>query len=271
MSNLTQSPYCDGLRRRRLLKAAGAGLVGWLVPNAASAQVWKQVEAIRQIAGTAAVVNDGLDMSLPLVAEDGSSVPVTIQTRSDAGMGRIVKLDLFAPKNPTAEIAAFEFTGGLEALKLSTRIRLSESQTVVALARTEDGRLWVTERAVRVTTSGCVAPAGSDPENEMKARVRLPKAWKSGTPAEVLTMISHPMVTGLAKDTAGNTQEQRIIESFQATLNGESLVSARYFRSMAANPYLKVDLVVHQPGELRFEWVENTGKTAEHTERVTIA
>src|SRR5690606_9588055 len=134
MSNLTQSPYCDGLRRRRLLKAAGAGLVGWLAPNAASAQVWKQVEAIRQIAGTAAVVNDGLDMSLPLVAEDGSSVPVTIQTRSDAGMGRIVKLDLFAPKNPTAEIAAFEFTGGLEALKLSTRIRLSESQTVVALA-----------------------------------------------------------------------------------------------------------------------------------------
>lgn len=241
-----------------------------LVPTLARAQAWQQVEAARKSVGNAPVTSDGLQLSLPLVAEDGSSVPLKVSAEG-IGASRITRLEIFAPNNPTPQIAAFELGAEIGRLNLSTRIRLSESQTVVAVAHADDGRVYVAERAVRVTTSGCIAPAQSDPAAEMKARVRLPKAWKPGKAEEVLTMISHPMVTGLTADASGNTPHTRIIGHFQATLDGRPVISATFFRSLAANPYLKFDMTPSQAGEMKFEWKEDTGRTAEITENVNLA
>lgn len=241
-----------------------------LAPTLARAQAWQQVEAVKKSVGNARVTSDGLQLTLPLVAEDGSSVPLKASAEG-MGTSRITRLEIFAPNNPTPQVAVFELSAEIGQLNLSTRIRLSESQTVVAVAHVDDGRIIVAERAVRVTTSGCIAPAQSDPAAEMKARVRLPKAWKPGTPNEILTMISHPMVTGLTADASGNTPSTRIIEHFQATLDGKPVISAKFFRSLAANPYLKFDMAPSQPGEMRFEWKEDTGRSAEVTETIGAA
>ncbi|NLC37074.1 MAG: hypothetical protein GX772_11645, partial [Alcaligenaceae bacterium] len=230
----------------------------------------RQVDAARNSVGNAALLDAGLQLTLPLVAEDGSSVPLTISSKPLNGT-RIKRLELFAPGNPTPEVAVFEFGPEIQTLNLATRIRLSESQTVIAVAHTEDGQALVAERPVRVTVSGCIAPAAPDPDSEMKARVRVPDAWAVGAPVEVLTMISHPMVTGLAEDAAGNTPAVRIIERFEATLNGQPLISARYFRSLAANPYLKFDLTPQQAGELALQWVEDTGRKVEHNAAIRLA
>ena len=258
-------------QRRRLLGALGVGLAAVTLPSlTVAANVWRQVEAARDSVGQAQVVEDGLTLNLPLVAEDGSSVPLSISSDEIEGT-EINRLEIFAPGNPTAEVAAFEFGPGMKKINLATRIRLSESQTVVAIAHTGDGRAIITERAVRVTVSGCVAPAKSDPASEMNARVRVPKQWRSGSTAEVLTMISHPMITGLAADHTGQKPATRIIESFQASLNGRPVLKARYFRSLAANPYLKFEFAPAEGGELRFEWVEDTGKMVELSEKVSLA
>lgn len=260
-------------RRRRVLQLAGGGLLASLAPALVRAQApaWQQIDAIRHSIGDAPVLQQGLQLTLPLVAEDGSSVPLAVSSGPAAQAARITRLHIFAPNNPTPEVAAFEFGPEVENVNLATRIRLSESQTVVVVAHTADGKAYVEERPVRVTTSGCVAPAQSDPANEMRARVRLPKSWKAGTPAEVLTMISHPMITGLAQDTDGNTPPIRIIDRFQATLDGRPVVSATFFRSLAANPYLKFDVNPKQAGEMHFQWTENTGRTAEHAENLRAA
>ncbi len=252
--------------RRRLVLTAAASLL--LLPGLAAAQVWKQVEAAVKQVGSAPVLEQGLQLNLPLVAEDGSSVPLTVI--SDAsGAGRITRLAIFAPANPTPEVAVYEFGDAFDKLNLSTRIRLSESQTVIAVAHTADGKAIVAERAVRVTVSGCIAPAKSDPAAEMKARVRVPKKWdKNG--GEVLTMISHPMITGLVADDTGNTPAQRIVQSFTAKLDGTPVLKARFFRSLAANPYLKFDMAPTQSGILTFEWVEDTGRKVEVTETVNL-
>jgi|SRR5690554_5650800 len=263
-----QSNFHSIRTRRQFLAFTGIGMAALLAPSFAGAtSVWRQLAAARNSVGDAAVLEEGLQLTLPLVAEDGSSVPLSIKSNTPS---RITRLELFAPANPTPEVAVFEFGPEIQSVNLTTRIRLSESQTVIAVAHTEDGKAVVAERPVRVTVSGCVAPAKSDPSAEMKARVRTPKSWAAGTSAEVLTMISHPMVTGLAEDASGSTPPTRIIEKFEATLNGQPVLQARYFRSLAANPYLKFEVAPRHEGELQFRWIEDTGRSVEHTEPVVL-
>lgn len=269
LSYPTQDPV-SSIERRRVLRLAGAPLLAGLIPAVSRAQSWQEIEEIRKSVEGASISNEGLQLTLPLVAEDGSSVPLGV---SAAGMGsvRFERLELFAPRNPTPRIAVFELAPEVGQLNLTTRIRLSESQTVVAVAHADDGRAYVAERAVRVTTSGCIAPARSDPAAEMKARVRMPKLLKSGEPGEVLTMISHPMITGLNADASGQTPAMRIIERFEATLDGRPVITADFFRSLAANPYLKFDFFPSRAGEMRFRWKEDTGREAVLVESVRLA
>jgi len=263
---ILQSLIRHGGLRRMFIHSAVAGMAALLLPSFATAQTWQQVEVVRQAVGEAPVSGNSLQLTLPLVAEDGSSVPLTIKAPKAQGSERIVRVELFAPANPTPQVAVFEFGPQVDEVDLSTRIRLSESQTVVAVAHTAGGAVHVTERPVRVTTSGCIAPAQSDPSSEMQARVRVPDAVKPGTPAHVLTMISHPMTTGLQQDAQGNTPPTRIIEHFEATLDGRAVLTARFFRSLAANPYLKFAVSPNEAGELRVVWTEDTGRSVEHAE-----
>lgn len=239
-----------------------------LVPAAASATSWQKMPAVLNAIGDATVSPQGIELSLPLVAEDGSSVPLAVKA---AHGSRITRLSLFATGNPTPEVAVFEFGPEISTLNLSTRVRLSDSQTVVAVAHTEDGRVLLAQRDVRVTVSGCIAPGKPDAGNEMKTRVRIPDTWKPGSAEEIVTMITHPMTTGLAQDAAGNTPPQRIIDRFEITLDGRPLLSSTFFRSLAANPYLRVDVAPRQAGVLRFKWTEDTGKAVEETQALLLS
>ncbi|NYT83052.1 thiosulfate oxidation carrier complex protein SoxZ [Alcaligenaceae bacterium] len=244
--------------------AALAGTAATVIPWCAWAQEAHKLDAVRKKIGDRPVTGEGIKLELPLVAEDGSSVPLSIESALE-GQGRSIRsLDVYATRNPTPEVASYEFGEDAGLIKLATRIRLSESQSVVVVATTEDGRVVVAERAVRVTTSGCMAPTGQvDRAAEMQARVRLPKGWKPGTPGEFLTMINHPMDTGLATNASGDTPPLRIIDAFEATLGGRPLVKAKYYRSLAANPYLRFTASPPQGGDLRFAWFEDAGRNAE--------
>lgn len=259
---------CTSIKRRRLMQGVIAGMAALSAPQLTTAQTWQSIAAVRDQVGDAKLSDEILLVDLPLVAEDGSAVTLTIKSSPSLHQSSIRRLEIFAPGNPTPSVAEFEFGPEIGILNLTTRIRLSKSQTVIAVAHTDDGRVIVAERAVRVTTSGCIAPAQSDNASEMNARVRVPKNWKQGTTGEVLTMIIHPMTTGLARDTAGTTPPQRIIKTFKATLGDRQVVKATYHRSLSLNPYLRFDVTPTQGGDMRFEWTEDTGRVAVHTETV---
>ncbi|WP_158238540.1 thiosulfate oxidation carrier protein SoxY [Pollutimonas subterranea] len=259
------------ITRRRVMQCALAGVATLCLPQLATAQTWQGIAAIRDRVGDAQLSNETLLVTLPLVAEDGSAVPLTIKSSLNSNGPSIRRLAIFAPGNPTPQVAEFEFGLEIETLNLTTRIRLSESQTVIAVAHTDDGRVLIAERDVRVTTSGCIAPGQPDSANEMKARVRVPKTWKQGNTGEVLTMITHPMTTGLAADATGSTPPQRIIKTFNATLDHRPLIRATYHRSLSMNPYLRFDVTPRESGELRFKWTEDTGRVIEHKEKLALA
>lgn len=92
---------------------------------------------------------DRIRLDVPVVAEDGAVVPVTVESLIP-GTDRLV---LLAEKNPFPLVAAFNF-GPLAVPFVALRIKMNASADVVALARA-GGTYYLTRKAVRVVVGGC--------------------------------------------------------------------------------------------------------------------
>lgn len=257
--------------RRDFIALAAAGTATAAVtamlagPAMAQAAPWSRLGEARKLIGDATPVTTGLTMDLPLLSEDGSSVPLTVTADSPmTADDHIVSIALFASRNPSAEIAEFRFTPLAGRAQLQTRVRLNETQTVIAVARTSKGIVHATSRDIRITTSGCLMRAGgSESAGEMQPRVRAPARGRRGEPVEILTLISHPMETGLREAPGGGMVPERIIRSFVARLGGETVIEATFHRSLGANPYLRFFVRPQASGTLAMTWTEDSGRTAE--------
>jgi sulfur-oxidizing protein SoxY len=143
--------------RRDVLAAAAGVAVLALAPRPASAALAPRTEAA--IAGVLAgrTPQDGrIALGLPTVAENGAIVPMTIavespMTRED----HVTAVHVFADRNPDAQVAVFRFTPALGRAEVTTRIRLSEGQAVIAVAETSSGAVYLARREVTVTVGGC--------------------------------------------------------------------------------------------------------------------
>ena len=243
------------LSRRRLLALAGAAVLA----GPAMAQgpgAWRRVAEIAALLGGTEPGEGGIALDLPFVSENGNSVPLAVAV--DAPGVRAVHV--FAPANPSPEVAAFHFTPLSPAASVETRIRLNESQTVIAVALLEDGTARVAEREVRVTVSGCLTDAGAYAADGLfRTRVRVPERLASGEAGPVLTMIGHPMETGLRPGADGVPLPRRLIERFEASLDGEAVFAADLYRSVSADPYIKFQIAPAASGTLTLSWREDTG------------
>jgi sulfur-oxidizing protein SoxY len=261
-------------RREALaLGASGAALLAWSGNALAQASGWERVEAVRKAIGDAKPVTSGLALELPLVSEDGSSVQLSVRADSPMTDDSYVRsIQLFAARNPSPEVAEFEFSPRAGLAQVTTRVRLNESQTVFAVARTNKNVVYLAARDIRITTSGCLVRADTyETSNEMQARVRTPPKWEAGKPNEVLTLINHPMETGLREGADGKIVPQRIIRAFEATLDGEPVFKATLHRSLAANPYLRFHVAPKANGKLAFKWTEDTGRVAEQGATIAVS
>jgi sulfur-oxidizing protein SoxY len=62
---------------------------------------------------------------------------------------------LLAPANPLPQIASFHFTAASGKASVASRMRLAQTQEVMAIAQISDGAFFVVKRPVRVTVGGC--------------------------------------------------------------------------------------------------------------------
>jgi len=138
---------------RRDVCAMGAGvaatlaLAGGALPAIAGTDA--TAEAIRAFTGGAEPSEGGIELTAPEIAENGNTVPVEI-TASDAR-----RVSVFAPGNPNPGVVTFLFGPLAGAHTASTRIRLAETQDLVAVAEMNDGSYRMTSRQVKVTIGGC--------------------------------------------------------------------------------------------------------------------
>lgn len=262
------------ISRRTMLAVSGAALGGLaLAPRPASAgnRAWRRLEAARTLVGDAEPAGD-IALDLPLVSENGAGVPLTVSIdRPMDGDDPVAQLHLFAPLNPQPEIAVFHLTPLAGRAEIATRIRLNESQTVIAVARTASGQVLLGEREVRVTVNGCLTLDDTDGSASIfQTRLRAPEQLAAGAAGEVLSIINHPMETGLRTDRAGNLVPKRIIERLEASLGGETALIAEFNRSVSANPYLRFFVAPSRSATLALTWTEDTGEAVSASADIAV-
>jgi len=138
------------LSRRRALALGGAVVTVSLVPVSMAFALTEETQGvIDAFTGGAAVAEGGVTLIMPELAENGGAVPMTV-----AAPGA-VSIVIVADGNPRPEVITFNFeelSGNSEA---STRIRLAQTQSVIAVAEMADGSFASTSVEVSVTLGGC--------------------------------------------------------------------------------------------------------------------
>ena len=141
-------------RRLVLLAAAGFGLAPFSPPAAAAPAA--MAEAIGALVGAATVQRGKVKLELPPIVEDGNTVPLSVSVESPMTEADDVEgIHIFNEKNPQPYVAGFHFGPRAGKAAVSTRIRLADSQQVVAIARLSDGSFWSDGADVIVTLAAC--------------------------------------------------------------------------------------------------------------------
>ena len=155
MQTLQQNQQAGGATRRAVLRgAASAALL--VISPAARATTAEMEEAIRAFTKGAPVVQGGVKVDIPILLESGNSVPAVVSVDSPMTTAdHVVKVALFNEKNPLPQIAIFTFGPKSGRAWVSTRIRLSDSQKVIAVAQMSDGGFRMGAIEVIVTLPAC--------------------------------------------------------------------------------------------------------------------
>jgi sulfur-oxidizing protein SoxY len=148
--------------RREFLVGAAAGLglgaVITVVPSHATPQ--EMQEAIRKIVGSAPVTKGRVKLELPPLSENGNTVPLTVSVESAMTPADHVRaIHVFTELNPQPEVVSFRLGPRAGRARVSTRIRLANTQTVTAIGELSDGSFWSATAAVVVTLAACLEDA----------------------------------------------------------------------------------------------------------------
>ena len=143
-------------RRRFFTRIAALLALPLLNLHSARAQTTAADALLEKITGGAPLRNGRVRLEIPALADNGNSVSLRVVVDSPMTPADHVKsLHLVAPKNPRPGVASFFFGAGAGKPQLTTRIRLSGSQGVMAIAAMSDGSFWSATTEVAVTVSAC--------------------------------------------------------------------------------------------------------------------
>ncbi len=112
--------------------------------------------AIKEQFGDVEPKDGKVTLKLPALAETGNSVPLTCTIDSPmTDTDRVSRVVIFANRNPRPLIATMLFGPKAGKAVFSTNMRLSGTQTVIAIAEMADKSLWRAQVQVVVTVGAC--------------------------------------------------------------------------------------------------------------------
>jgi sulfur-oxidizing protein SoxY len=150
----------DESTRRKFLGLAGSAAVLGAVPivtlRPAEATPAMLNTAIRNVVGEAVVRTGRVKLEVPPLVENGNTVPMTVSVQSPMTAEDHVKsIHVFNEKNPQPNMGNFYLSPRAGRAQISTRIRLADSQKIVAIARLSDDTFWSATVDVVVTLAAC--------------------------------------------------------------------------------------------------------------------
>ena len=158
---MTQDPHSQPNRRDVLLNAArlagGAGLLLTLAPVGARATPESMLEAMKKVMGDREARKGRVKLELPPLIENGNSVTMNVAVESPMTAEDYVKaIHVFNEKNPQPNVISVHIGPRAGRAAISTRIRLADSQRVIAVAEMSDGSFWSDDMDVIVTLAACL-------------------------------------------------------------------------------------------------------------------
>jgi sulfur-oxidizing protein SoxY len=103
-----------------------------------------------------------IKLELPLIAEDGGNVTISVDTNLPVGgTPRVSNIYIVSDKNRRPMLAKFSFTPESGKAFIATSIRLATTTDVRAIVEMSDETLYAVSKNVRVTISGCDLPPQS--------------------------------------------------------------------------------------------------------------
>lgn len=135
------------LKRREALSVGFGGIFFAMMPGLATAATTEELTTA--FTGGTVPGTDGITLTTPEIAENGNTVPVSVDAPG------AVAIMLLATGNPEPAVATFTFGPAAGRQFAATRIRLAQTQDVVALAKMADGSIKQAQATVKVTIGGC--------------------------------------------------------------------------------------------------------------------
>jgi sulfur-oxidizing protein SoxY len=143
-------------RRQFLGFASGVAMLGAVTLRPAEATPAMLATAIRNVVGGAVVRTGRVKLDVPPLVENGNTVPMTVSVASPMTADDHVKsIHVFNEKNPQPNIGNFYLGPRSGRAQISTRIRLADTQKIVAIAQLSDGSFWSASVDVVVTLAAC--------------------------------------------------------------------------------------------------------------------
>ena len=146
--------------RRQFLGLAGSAAVMGAVPlitlRPSEATPATLASAIGNVVGAAEVQTGRVKIDVPPLVENGNTVPMTVTVTSPmTAVDHVKSIHVFNEKNPQPNIGNFYLGPRAGRAQISTRIRLADSQKIVAIAQLSDGSFWSVSADVVVTLAAC--------------------------------------------------------------------------------------------------------------------
>jgi sulfur-oxidizing protein SoxY len=141
--------------RRRFLALSGAAMA-IVTLRAAEATPAAMAAAMREVTGAAVVRAGKVKLDVPPLVENGNTVPLSVSVASPmTPQDHVKSIHVFIEKNPQPNGGNFFFGPRAGRAQVSTRIRLADSQKIVAIAKLSDGSFWSATADVVVTLAAC--------------------------------------------------------------------------------------------------------------------
>lgn len=230
----------------------------WLLLGLLGLPVWAQPwgtahPSVERWLQGRALEPQGLTVDVPAWVEDGAFVAVDL-TLQDAQPPLTLSLLRSAEDEP--RIATLELQAWAAPLRLSTRVRLPQSQQLIVLVRDGRGRSWLAAQSVEVLASSCLSP----PQAGASATFGQLQAWADGEhELELRSLLRHPMETGLRRDAQGQLIARHLPSLFEINGVHGNLLRAQPFAGLARNPYWRI-LLPKEHSPLQLRWVDADGR-----------
>lgn len=155
------------MQRRDFLRNLGVGAAGAVIlpsvsfaadaPKPKGSNVLSYKDALKAVTGgKTAEVSAKVNLKVPEIAENGAVVPVTVEIDHPMTDSNYVKaIHVLTEKNANSRCIDVHLSPANGKAMLATRVKLGETQEIVAIAELSNGTFLMASQSVKVTIGGC--------------------------------------------------------------------------------------------------------------------